>query len=330
MRLAEAAVFIILAGAIHAAAAIGLSDLATGGAAPEGDGGTAPLTLQAAPDSLAALAERWDSPPDPGAAPDGPAEPVADATPEGPAMPARPAPMAPPPALSGLAEDSPPAPAPALPAPATLSPAPPEAPGLPVPAADGPPPTATVADAPLRTTGPVRPLAGAAPDLPRIDTESAAAPGRAPDRSLRPEARTARAQPTAPARTERAATVSRRAPAAQGSGTTRRPKAAPAAPGPSKAAQERARTTWGAGIRTAVARAQRYPRGTTATGVVQIRISVTPAGRLAGVRILRSSGDAVLDRAALRAAQSARLPRAPGGLNASAYSFNLPLNFARR
>ena len=181
-----------------------------------------------------------------------------------------------------------------------------------MPAADGPPPTATVADAPLRTTGPVRPLAGAAPDLPRIDTESAAAPGRAPDRSLRPEARTARAQPTAPARTERAATVS------------------PAAPGPSKAAQERARTTWGAGIRTAVARAQRYPRGTTATGVVQIRISVTPAGRLAGVRILRSSGDAVLDRAALRAAQSARLPRAPGGLNASAYSFNLPLNFARR
>jgi len=82
---------------------------------------------------------------------------------------------------------------------------------------------------------------------------------------------------------------------------------------------------WGGRIRAAVARAQTRP-GTRARGVVQVRLSVTAGGQLAGVSIAGSSGNSALDQAALNAVQRARLPRAPGGVSGT-HRFNLPVGF---
>ncbi|SIT03898.1 TonB family C-terminal domain-containing protein [Roseivivax lentus] len=120
---------------------------------------------------------------------------------------------------------------------------------------------------------------------------------------------------------------------ARGAGGTAAPAqtANPApAPGPSAAALRDARAQWGAAIRQAVARAQRYPRGSRATGRATVRLNVAPSGRLLSVALVASAGDPQLDRAALEAARRAGLPRAPGVLQAASYAFDLPLSFARR
>ena len=100
--------------------------------------------------------------------------------------------------------------------------------------------------------------------------------------------------------------------------------------GLSKGQAAKLQAQWGNKIRSAVARAQRMPRGVKGKSTVLIRLSVTPSGKLASVGIGKSSGNAAIDQAALKAARAARLPRAPKGLSAQSYSFNLPLNFVQR
>lgn len=87
--------------------------------------------------------------------------------------------------------------------------------------------------------------------------------------------------------------------------------------------------TWGASIRNGVDRRKRSPSGTTATGTAVLHLTVSPEGRLLGAALAKSSGDARLDRAALQAAQSARMPKAPKGLTDPNYKFNLPVAFTR-
>jgi protein TonB len=74
---------------------------------------------------------------------------------------------------------------------------------------------------------------------------------------------------------------------------------------------------WQSSIASALARAHRPPR-TTATGRVTLQITVTPGGQLASVGILRSSGQDVLDKAALANVRRARLPKAPKGQSQTA------------
>jgi protein TonB len=160
----------------------------------------------------------------------------------------------------------------------------------------------------------------------------------APEASLRPTER----PPTLPAAkairpaasASAAASAPRAAQRAEGVGTSSGTARNPAPPiqraGPSKAQLGSAQAQWGGAIRQSVARAQLYPRGTTARGIVTLRISVNPSGRLTDAAVTRSSGTAALDNAALQAARSARLPRAPDILTAAIYTFNLPLQFARR
>ncbi len=90
-----------------------------------------------------------------------------------------------------------------------------------------------------------------------------------------------------------------------------------------------AQAQWGGRIRTAVARAQRYPNSTRARGTVKLQIAVSPNGRVTGISVVQSSGDARLDRAAIQAVKRARLPRAPKELTRNSYRFNLPLAFKR-
>lgn len=97
----------------------------------------------------------------------------------------------------------------------------------------------------------------------------------------------------------------------------------------SKSARQSLMAEWGGAIRNRVERRKRYPKGATASGTTVLRISVTPAGRLAAVSVVRSSGDRKLDQAAIKAVQRAKYPAAPKGLAAAQYKFNLPVTFTR-
>ena len=88
---------------------------------------------------------------------------------------------------------------------------------------------------------------------------------------------------------------------------------------------------WGAAIRARIERRKTYPASAgRAAGTVTLRLQVGADGRLAGVAVVTSSGNAALDAAAIRAVKSAgRLPKAPAGLGTSPASFTLPLRFER-
>ncbi|WP_078574611.1 energy transducer TonB family protein [Thioclava marina] len=89
---------------------------------------------------------------------------------------------------------------------------------------------------------------------------------------------------------------------------------------------------WGNGqIRSRIERRKSYPSAAgRASGTVTLRVTVTLAGRLAGVSILNSSGNSALDRAAISAVQAASpFPRAPAGLTKPSYSFSIALRFTR-
>ncbi|MEY8843169.1 TonB family protein, partial [Cribrihabitans sp. XS_ASV171] len=96
----------------------------------------------------------------------------------------------------------------------------------------------------------------------------------------------------------------------------------------SKGQQAKLQQEWGAKILARIERAKRYPRGTNASGQVQLVLSVARSGQLLGVTARRSSGNAQLDQAALDAVRRAgRFPAAPSGLpgNSFAFSFTMVL-----
>lgn len=87
---------------------------------------------------------------------------------------------------------------------------------------------------------------------------------------------------------------------------------------------------WGASIRSRIERRKSYPAAARgASGTVTVRLTVSRSGQLAAVGVVRSSGNAALDQAAVRAVQSARFPAAPAGLTDASYSFTLPMTFQR-
>lgn len=91
-------------------------------------------------------------------------------------------------------------------------------------------------------------------------------------------------------------------------------------------------SAWGGGIRAAIERKKRYPSAARgAKGKVVLQISVARSGALRSVAVTRSSGNAVLDQAALSAVQSiGQFKPAPNSLTQNSYSFSLQINFAPR
>ncbi|WP_434290043.1 TonB family protein [Celeribacter sp. SCSIO 80788] len=91
-------------------------------------------------------------------------------------------------------------------------------------------------------------------------------------------------------------------------------------------------SNWGSTLRAAIERKKRYPseaRGTQ--GSVLLRISVARNGALSGVSVLRSSGNGLLDQAALRAVQSVgQFKPAPASLTRPSYTFDLKISFSPR
>lgn len=170
--------------------------------------------------------------------------------------------------------------------------------------------------------------------LPQVDRESPRSDvlDRAPKVSERPAAR-----PEHPSTTREAAAQSAQqstaAPSQKAKGGTTGKNAGNArterSASLSKAARQNLMAQWGASIRNRIERRKRYPAGVTARGTTVLRITVTRAGRLAGVVVVKSSGHPKLDRAAVAAVKGAGFPAAPNGLTEAQYRFNLPIGFGR-
>ncbi|MFP7571238.1 TonB family protein [Marivita sp. S2033] len=315
MRVMEVAVFLTVSGALHVAA-LTLAPLTLGESGGGGTDGATDVTLSAVTPTLAAMVADWDRSPEVSTAPQL-SIPQEQSAPQIPKPEVSPTPGSPVAALPQPESDA------ALPAMDSRLPAAPRQPTQTTLNALTEPKTPKVTrpktsdrSSPAQFGAPAQPIAPPSADLPSVDT--------APVASLRPEPRRARVAPTVPRPAQKArgnggTPVAKSAPARQ----------APAASGPSKAEIAAAQAQWGAGIRAAIARAQRYPNGTRASGVAKLQITVSPSGQTSGVRLISSSGDSRLDRAAISAVTRARLPRAPKELKDASYRFNLPLSFTR-
>lgn len=325
MRIVEFTAFVALSGALHAATLVVAPF--PGGAGGGGENGASEVTLQPATPSLAALVQEWDRPPEVSEAPALIAPDMAPA----PMQPSQEAPVLQRMQTAALAA---PSAAPDMPQAETRLPAPPvplaqmDTPSLSAPQTeDALPDHSETLRAVQRPMAPqLKQFDDHMPELPRLDTTPAAR-GLAPTVSVRPELRPA---PPKPTRTT-SSSAARPAQKAKGAGgqskASAKPSKAPAATGPSAAQLARLEQTWGAQISAALRRAHRPPRG--AQGSVTLVLSITPAGRVAGVSVAQSSGNARLDRAALAAAKRARFPRAPDGLSKSSYRFSQRLTVAR-
>lgn len=99
----------------------------------------------------------------------------------------------------------------------------------------------------------------------------------------------------------------------------------------SKARINDLRAGWGAAIRGRIERRKSYPSAARgASGTVTVQLAISRSGKLAGVSVVQSSGNAALDGAAIKAVTAAgRFPAAPKGLSDASYSFTLPMQFSR-
>lgn len=96
------------------------------------------------------------------------------------------------------------------------------------------------------------------------------------------------------------------------------------------AGMQDALVAWGADIRARIERKKTYPRAADgATGVVTLVITVSTDGALLSVSVAASSGNPVLDAAAVQAVQAARLSKGPAGMNAAGHSFRFRLRYER-
>lgn len=179
-----------------------------------------------------------------------------------------------------------------------------------------PPETARPLPVPSRSEPPPPPSEIALTASPRPPKRANPPPAEAPETARR-------AEQNAPGRAAQRA-------AGTGGGSQAGQVARKATATASAGQEARAQAIWGAKIRSRIERAKRYPRGTQASGEVHLAITVSSRGRLLGVRIVRSSGNPVLDQAALDAVRRAgRFPAAPRELPRDSYVFSLAILLKR-
>jgi protein TonB len=317
--------FVAVAAALH----LGLwAGLPAGGGQSAGAGGEALVSLKAAPGALQALADAWRRPPEaqetvPRPLPETPRQTAAPTLPGTAAplpRPAAPQAMPGPPSRA----DTPPAPVPS-PAPKFANTAPQiAAPPAAIPTRSAPArPDAAPAPSALPSALPV-PVTDAAPSRPAPAPPQPAAP------SARPKARPAfPAAPTPETRRQQAAPpVPAQKAAGSGGRQVAGERGTDEATTGSPALRRSLMTQWQGAIGAAIERRKRYPRGTRARGRTVLTLTITRQGQLAAVAVTRSSGQPLLDAAAVSAVRRARLPAAPKGLSEPRYSFRLPVSFA--
>ncbi|SFK11048.1 energy transducer TonB family protein [Celeribacter neptunius] len=144
-----------------------------------------------------------------------------------------------------------------------------------------------------------------------------------PKAQAKPETRTAQTRP-AVSGADHASQDSRAAGAGGGQAAG---QSAAAASGGSLSGAERqsALAQWRAQINRSIARKTRAVRG---RGAVLLEISIAESGKLLAVRVVRGSGNASLDAAAVEAVKRVgRFPAAPKGLSGTRFDFGLPMRF---
>ncbi|MFV0514188.1 MAG: TonB family protein [Jhaorihella sp.] len=308
MRPGEALVFVSLAAGLH----VGVWSI-TGplrGAGGEGGAQSAPVALTLAAPEHSALIRDWQAPPDLAADTPVPAAPPPEALP-----PEQPAHERAGPRLDPVTGLTPVGPASAPPGRPDLAP---NAAPAPTPPALTPPQADRRADPDRLRTAETPRAEMRRPDIARPD-----APPRAERTTPAPPPKTA-----GPAKSP--ATAPPRAASAGGAkaGQTAPVTGTGHAPSVSAAARDRAQAEWGARIQRKVHRRLIYPRGATGGGTARVALSVDRAGRLTALRLVRSSGMAAFDRAALNAVRRAgRFPPAPDSLTRASYTFSLSLAF---
>ncbi|MDK3019820.1 energy transducer TonB family protein [Pseudodonghicola flavimaris] len=260
-----------------------------GGAASAGSGGEALMSAEASSASIAMMVQEWEQAPA-----------VSDTVAPAPAPPQMTPPDAPQvaslprPEAPARPELTPAMPLPPMPRDRALEP--PESPAPPV--VEQPPAPET----PEQTREPQ-------PDIARVP----------------PKARPA---PKPPAASVNSASSSARKAAGSGGGANAGEARSQQASTLSRSRSKSLQAQWGATIRARIERRKRAPRN-GGSGTVVLTVSVAPSGQLLGVSVLRSSGQAGLDQAALRAVQAAgRFAAAPKDLSAPRYTFSLPITFA--
>lgn len=197
----------------------------------------------------------------------------------------------------------------------------------PQPPADPPPDR----DASRRPEPPQR-MAG--DDMPQIDRTVPPEPApkvpapaaQAPDQRKATEKPRQTRKGTAPARQQTAGQKAAGRGGGAQAGTTGKASAATR----TKGNQARQISVWGARIRARIERNKRFPGGTRGSGEVRLRVRVAPSGQLVGAQVIRSSGNAAFDGAAMRAVrQAGRFSRAPSELTDASYSFTFSMRFGR-
>lgn len=87
---------------------------------------------------------------------------------------------------------------------------------------------------------------------------------------------------------------------------------------------------WGAKIRSRIERQKRRPRSAKGKGSIVVQIKVSRSGQMLASQIVKSSGNAAFDQAALSAVRrAAPFPAAPKGLDKSSYRIDVPINFKK-
>lgn len=340
-RRVEPIVFSVLAAILHLA----VLALALGPEAPEaggggGGGGGGMPSVAAAPAEIAALVEAWETQPEPSAPPQ---RRLSSSMPDAGMRPVAPVPNAP--QAARLSEalplpTAPPAPLGTLPPPITESPPAeqrPERGEMAEPESTLP----SVPDARAPSDRAPHPATSPAPERRPVPPHDAlrretvrAAPKPTPQLS---EQRESAERADAPMPSEGAASsagpssATARAEAGSGGGASAGAGAAGAGGG---AGGADAKSSLGAAVRAAIEREKSYPRRARMRGVeglLALQVTISRDGRLLGAGIARSSGEAMLDDAALDAARSVgRYPSAPGDLPGAEFSFVIPIAFQLR
>ena len=320
IRGVEAILALGLATGAHLAAFAYLPQSLSGGSS--GANGAAEVILQSASIELAALVDTWTESPEVTGEPPAMATPAADAVPDvqnatgPPDLPTK---------VAALQS----APAEALPEIQPLAPRTNVAlPDLPLMAA---PKLATDARpnrlAIRKPETPALPNQMAQPTLdqpPSAETESAQLPG---PRSLRPVVRPAHIAAKAPKPKKAQQSEARPAQRAKGAGSTQvrtTGKTAAKAQGLSKSQLRSLQLNWLRGASAKIQRNIRKPNIKETQTPGKIRVTISKSGRLVGVVLARSSGDARRDRAVLSGVKrSGRFKPAPKELTAPEYTFQL-------
>lgn len=100
--------------------------------------------------------------------------------------------------------------------------------------------------------------------------------------------------------------------------------------GVSEAQRANALNRWGGQIQSCIARQARRPSGVPDTGTTLLSLDAGRDGTIRGIGIARSSGNPVLDQAAVQAAQNARrCPAAPAEVTNASYPFIFPVTLSR-